>query len=315
MSRSDWLPKLTTGGLIAAALVGLLGFGVPATYCVASNTDSSAYRQHQPEERAAGHADASEKGQDQENSGPITLGLSRIAREIEKSNAREDAPDKAAHEKSDVDAQWAMSQWGCLMTLMSFWQFVAAVIGILFISRTLDLTRIATDAATNGGKALVALERAYLFEVVDKPFLGLLDGYMRTLDVATLSPGQKHPSISFKFINHGKTPAIVKTIEAGVDMTTPWAEPDYGTSFIVKEVILPSGGTTDSYTIRMLIPIDAKTQAAFDEGRLRIKIYARALYDDVFGTSHETRFYWSYDGRFSAYVPHNVTGKEYNKRT
>lgn len=294
MSRSDWVPNLTTGGLIVAgAAFLLLGFGLPATYCVVSNADSSTYRQHQPEQRPAGHAEASEQGQNQESRGVIALGLGRIAREIEKANRREDAPDKAAHEKSDVDAQWAMSQWGCMMALTGFWQFVASVIGLVVLAYTLRLNRDATKAAVDAAsasQAAVAVAQA--------------NAKLELRAYLSLSPAaigfDWHNNQLFIYVeqrNNGQTPALkcrffgcVEFIEHPLpdDFSFPLIEPDPGTNVIHPGHV---------FTVTPSYKISAEEMSWINTGGRGHRFYflGAISYEDVFGRGHTTKVCWSYN--------------------
>jgi hypothetical protein len=201
-----------------------------------------------------------------------------------------------------------------------------------------DAGKEAADAAKLSADALPTLERAYVF-----------------IEIVPLSSGMQHtiqhfrdhdqitepfrPEIQCQFINHGKTPAIVKrisaffahysdlprevryidepisgeiVIQAGSVHPAPYQTPGIFRdriggmpefSFFQKRVPLSTG------------PIDREAAQSLGEGKSFLWFYGHIVYNDIFGREHETRFCWWYNGFAHTFQQYDRGDERLNRRS
>jgi hypothetical protein len=201
--------------------------------------------------------------------------------------------------------------------------------------RAARLTRIAANAARDSADALPALERAYVFIEIEQNFIEA----MRTIIQQSQDNREAAkagnsvivhtmPRVNHQFVNHGKTPAIVKAISAELIHQAAMPEARYVGEPITGEIVIPAGQIypapaeikgppalnqyfkkTTNLASRI---IDADSADDLRAGRSFLWFYGHVVYDDVFGKEHETRFCWCYDWLASTFQQY---GKEKNRRT
>jgi hypothetical protein len=220
-------------------------------------------------------------------------------------------------------ADWAIV-WATLL-------LGAITLGLaLYTALLYRTTKVSSKAAQEGAEALPKLERAYLFEevemdtgtgvvemqlrIAEEPDELIDTGFGRGLRVKQpVSPLQ----YSFKLVNYGKTPAVIKSITCGADhfnadfLDRPSA---WQAERIETEKVLPPG---KAYTGQIIdnIPLDKAALGENKKGRMFFKVYGKVVYEDVFGKTHETSWYWAYNGVADTFHPFRSAGQDYNYQT
>jgi hypothetical protein len=150
--------------------------------------------------------------------------------------------------------------------------------------------------------------------------------------------------IQFQFINHGKTPAIIKTASGEFN---PWADIPrrihYSDPPLSGEIIIRAGEIYPQPIERAVTSVqarisertgvaapthifyqgrqklveflDAESVRGIKEGHNFLWFYGHIVYDDVFGREHETRFCWCYNGLTNSFQQYNRGDEGLNRRT
>lgn len=228
------------------------------------------------------------------------------------------------HEKdyADLCQQWRMAEAARQQLVWLERQFRATFLEIGGLLASLFFTGWAALAASKAaksseesGRALVALERAYLFEAIRGPEMGILNRHLHPHDIEGMREDQKCPAVTFQFINYGKTPAIISEVTGNIEIVPVWGDPTYPTRLLSQEAIISSSTGSREFRLSLLVPIDERMRRAFFENQLILRVCARARYKDVFGNPYETRFNWVFRSLGESWQPEDVAGKEWNKRT
>jgi hypothetical protein len=181
-----------------------------------------------------------------------------------------------------------------------------------YLFGTVRATNIAADAAKLNADALTQSERSHLFIRV------LHQNISEALNSDAIEPTAI--TIKFLFKNHGKTPAILKTISRDIAY---WAQPpafrESGlTGYIPvqglpteQDRIVDSGGETGELKCQAT-NMTADQRRSIIRAQSYVWFYGRAIYDDIFGIEHEHRFIYRRDshGEFRAFQH-----PEYSKNT
>jgi hypothetical protein len=185
---------------------------------------------------------------------------------------------------------------------------------IVFLVRTDKITRVSARAAQQSADALPAIERAYVF-------LHVNSARHRLKPIETMGPAPRilpveSLNIHFHFINHGKTPAVLTELRAGVKRQADDLPPDAWTQLSTANLSMNvvAGGDTfpkDGYRVADREPITDTDGDAILEGKLFAYFFGRVAYQDVFGTDHVTQFCWRLDRGFFR----EWGGKQHNYRT
>jgi len=226
-----------------------------------------------------------------------------------------------SHDEADLCEQRRSANAAEDVVFLNKIQIALGVVGAAFLFWTLYLTRVsaratvdAANASAKMAKALPALERAYLFEKVSDLDLAWFND--ADLEERLLMGLRTHdgPASGFAFVNHGKTPAIIKSIAYGIECSTNPTEPRYDESPPLQSRIVASGKGV-GYRVEAKGSSSEEDGAAIKAGKLLIAVSARVVYDDIFGDEHETRFFWVHNGQTNVFAPRHVPGKEHNKCT
>jgi hypothetical protein len=179
------------------------------------------------------------------------------------------------------------------------------------IRKGLADTKNAADAAKKSADALPALERAYMFiETRNLVFPRGNKLYPET------TPGEEQVSIFFQFVNHGRTPAVITSLDTNFEILTE--APD-NTLSIPPNMILENDTVVEpsvawgKTTKKLGRALDSCALKALEQGHAFMWLYGSLTYQDIFGESRITRFRWRYDGRLKWF--HACGGKPYNERT
>jgi hypothetical protein len=218
--------------------------------------------------------------------------------------------------------------------------------------KALNVAQSNAKAARDSADALPALERAYIFIDIEPEFVDTICFSFEVLGRASQRPGgdaavvTPPPTILYQFINHGKTPAILKAASAEFHHWTDLPQQiHYFDKLLGREIAIRSGDTyplpaersvTSSearfialtgdipvtrkfYQIGQPLtePIDTNAARSIQSGDSFLWFYGRVIYEDVFRKHHETCFCWRYDGRLNSFEQYYRGGDDdnLNRRT
>ena len=191
---------------------------------------------------------------------------------------------------------------------------------------------VAAKAAQDSAEALPKLERAYLFANIHpvQSFTTTYHGIMapppdttfqykvRTqfdeglIDLPSDNPVY-HLDYEVNLTNHGKTPAVIKSLRLGASHVTDAEPPEsWGSPSIENEVVLRADAKR-SYKFRDPTPLSKDAAQLIHDGKRSPQFYGRIEYEDVFGLTHITQFCGRYSAptdRFELYG-----GRKFNFRT
>lgn len=185
-------------------------------------------------------------------------------------------------------------------------------------------------------EALPALERAYVFIEIDSEFSRHIESILDRAD--------QNADIDYQFVNHGKTPAVIRAMSADFHHWTDFPKKiRYIDEPLSGEIVVPAGeiypepinrvattlqsrmATTAGYAPPTKIyfqkqkslnePLDAEAIRSIQEGISFLWFYGHVVYNDVFEKPHETRFCWVYNGRAKSFHQYNRGDEGLNHRT
>ena len=221
---------------------------------------------------------------------PNTLLLAAMPGQPE-SVARERAEEaELDHKLVDFNGRVAFYTW-CL-ALIAALQFIALIVQAYFLWRNLRIARASADA-------LPALERAYVF-VKPKINLPLAMGWNAGAELAA-----RAISVKYSFTNHGKTPAIVRAIDARVELSNnaPNGTAAHPVALLDNEPIVDAKRSTDPDEVFIERTVSGDEVKALKEGRIYLWFYGSILYEDISKKQHLTRFRWRYEGAQQHFAP------------
>jgi hypothetical protein len=183
-----------------------------------------------------------------------------------------------------------------------------AILGA-FTIRLARSTRVAAEAAQKSAEALPAIERAYIFVTGELEYWDPIN----TSDERTVYSSRI--GVKFHLENHGKTPAIIGSIEAHLRV---WSiDPDntqhFPSIFLPNEIIIRSGDTWTPPNSPLNFQVDELTADAIANQTATIWFYGSIIYQDVFGNDRVTRFRWARSEILEIFGPRG--GRPYNERT
>lgn len=205
----------------------------------------------------------------------------------------------------------------------------------------------AARAARDSADALPALERAYIFVEIDPNAVKAIDSIIRAFQDRHEGMPTSAPSelvVGYQLINHGKTPAIIKAMSAYFMHRADFPQQiNYTDVSLPGEIVVQAGeiypppiekavtsidarlsDTTGvappthlHYQKRQPLSqlIDAEAARSVQHGHSFLWFYGHALYEDVFGRPHETRFCWFYNRIANRYQQYNRGDEDLNRRT
>jgi hypothetical protein len=122
-------------------------------------------------------------------------------------------------------------------------------------------------------------------------------------------------AVKFSIENHGKTPAIIESIDARIDVV--WEGPDntlhLSMNILPGEKILAAGESWTPPTSPLRTEITETRAEAIRDHDAAIWFYGSVIYWDMFGKEHWTRFRWSYSEILEIFTPRGEA--PYNERT
>jgi hypothetical protein len=319
MSSRDWLHVTAVGWLIVAS---------PA-HAQIDDRAGVALERPTSEENAAGDA-----ADTQNQPGQFSIPVRIIEDQVEADRARNREQKSDQHEAADLEAQQraAMAaERGAVAAergasadersaraaegqIQPTWiGLIVAAIGTLALIYTLILTRrsvvAAINAASHTGRQADVAERA--FRRLERPYLFLEIESQKFLT----KPGADIPYLRYKITNHGKTPAIFKSIflelcpmdEIGF---LPNGEPRIRFGAKHWYEVLPTGGSTDVRSI--YVKNGVRGQAA----EVSLVLHGRLEYEDPTTAVHSYHFLLTReDGRFClSYRKHHSEYPEERRR-
>jgi hypothetical protein len=199
---------------------------------------------------------------------------------------------------------WASDNHDAIEALAAI---VSAFFAIVLTGSTIGLwivTRTAANAAQKSANALPAIERAYVFVVP-------------TIISSKTMPKMK--GVSYHFVNHGKTPAIINGIERHF---APLTGPPDNTRFLANipdhnGVVIAAGDRYLPEQNGIYEPIQVTNMKDAIAGEIpEIEFswfYGTIAYRDVFENQRYTRFRWCYNRVTKEFGP--CSGPPHNERT
>jgi hypothetical protein len=201
-----------------------------------------------------------------------------------------------------VDFNGRLTLYTWCLALIAALQFAALIVQAFFLWKTLRIARESADA-------LPALERAYIF-VKPKISLPLALGWNAGAELA-----DRTVSIKYSFTNHGKTPAIIKGIDARFDVSAeaPDNTEHQSSKALDNEAVVDAKRSSDPDEVFIGRVISADEVKALKEGRLHLWFFGSILYEDISQKPHVTRFRWRYEGAQQSFAPAGAA--PFNDRT
>lgn len=144
---------------------------------------------------------------------------------------------KEWREERNLESQWEAAKWtkeaafAAKYAAWAAWAAVAVtVIGVYLVYRTLLATRAMLDEAqtVTGVTRLMLIEAENTTRAAERSADIQLDAYrrlerpylyvevVRTDGLKPKNPQQRHPSLDYRIVNHGKTPAIIVSTSVGL---------------------------------------------------------------------------------------------------
>lgn len=242
----------------------------------------------------------------------IRRDIARISSTLEAIAAQADSPEDQERQYSDLDAQWSMAQAAFWMVMLTLIQVVIGSFGIFYIRETLRETARAAKAAQASAEVIPRLERSYIFVESE---LGT-DSIKSVLNVIGNGKNSfyKFPHFTFHLRNNGRTPASISRIRAGAKYGPASDPPLYEQDITYSVHSLAAGGKTPTY--RAVFDPDDATPSMLPEvysGTNTFRLYVRVEFEDVFGASYTTSWYWHYNAQKMALEPCHAAGPQYNE--
>jgi hypothetical protein len=176
------------------------------------------------------------------------------------------------------------------------------------IRESLGPAKEAAIAAKAAAEALPAIERAYVFIIPE----------IRSLDLVPYISGvggyYSQVEIHFRIENHGKTPAVIKGVDARLKVLND--APNNEIHLIVEFVpdkILAGGASYEPHLSPRICEIDDTIAERIEAGHSAIWFFGSIYYDDLFGKEHVTRFRWSHSDILDVFTARGDA--PYNERT
>jgi hypothetical protein len=186
--------------------------------------------------------------------------------------------------------------------------FFTLVLSISTIALWLSNNK-AVEAAKAAAEALPNVERAYVFMVPD------LEWHLQTQHSSGVGTYHARAAAHFRLENHGKTPAIIESIDARLGILRE--EPDnrlhLTMNIIPGEKILDSGKSWWPQDHPLIVEISEAEADAIAQHQAAVWFYGSVIYWDMFGKGHITRFRWSYSEILEIFTPRGEA--PYNERT
>ncbi|HTW26381.1 MAG TPA: hypothetical protein VME92_04590 [Acetobacteraceae bacterium] len=195
----------------------------------------------------------------------------------------------------------------------SEWTFFVGFCGTTVIAITLWFTRRSANAAHRAALVLPTIEAAHVFIVPNENTVGISMnygfgdgirmGYMNETDT---------PTVTFYVQNLGKTPAMVNSIFAKIEIgRKPTDTSLVADEIVISDIFIASDGgrTGDIYVSgRKFVPGD---KIPWMNDQIFLWFIGRVMYKDIFNNSRCTTFCWRYD-KTHCFAPYGDKGNERN---
>ena len=253
---------------------------------------------------------------------------------------------------ADKSTDWWMAIFNGILAIVAVVQarllyitFKANRINARATVRSARAAERAAVAAKSSAEALPALERAYVFIEIDPRSASGLESIVGNIilnDEMNRGARIAEPVIRFQFVNHGKTPAIIRAISANFCYLSDLPPAvRYVDEPLDQEIVIASGavypppydnddhGRIGQIQRDMGVPrfvffqknTTIETPLAVDDarsiraGRSFLWFYGHVAYLDVFGRPHETCFCWRYTGQDACFRRYDRPSEHLNCRT
>lgn len=201
-----------------------------------------------------------------------------------------------AYTHSDLRAQQNMAVWALGMLWVSVAMLIVTGVGVVYVARTLDQTRIASEAATD---ATIAANRTA--DLTEQTLLHIRDHSkveMRAYVAAErlFIEDDLAENVPIRAVcdwrNAGQTPAL--KARAGVHFSSTPAGKAYRLSLDVyppahSRTQIAAGGAIHS-RVTASFPVDKTTVDLIKRGEIHLYFWGVLEYEDVFGDEHHTKF-------------------------
>jgi hypothetical protein len=275
MSNRNWLPGPALGvGLIIATLL-IFAATLNQYKENAERAQYAAYQQHNGTEKDA-------------------LATTGAHGEAESPPPNPTPSREEWRSEQDLGAQQEMARWAVWMFLASLASVVITAIGVIYVARTLDHTRLATEAAITAANAAQA--SASIDAAVNRPWIM---AHARVVKVLHVSADKIAARIRFTAENIGARPAIQVSFNGAIAHATDDDPPIHLQALVAMQqwmkepvhqpfglTIFPSRHFSEvEYLELTKVPVDEAT------GALRLAIIGVAQYREVpKGPLHQTPF-------------------------
>jgi hypothetical protein len=197
-----------------------------------------------------------------------------------------------------------------LLFAVGFGQAALFYVQLRLIRTGLKPAEEAAKAATAAAEALPRLERAYIFI---QPKISLKTAFIMYGETSGTIPD--NVGVEFLITNHGKTPAIIMSMDIRCDFWT--SAPDNSqhipSKLLGNEVVLEAGKSLpeERITIKQFLNPDAVKALA--KGDAYVWFSGSILYNDIFGEQRRTSFRHRYGSIMRVMTASG--GTPYNERT
>ncbi|MBO6561192.1 MAG: hypothetical protein JJ959_11675 [Nisaea sp.] len=283
MSIRYWLYAVALGGCLIAAAAALAIYTCPLCKqgnCEISNSSSAYDGPNKTGEKPAQNDGSIARG------GALQDAINRVASTLETIRDQPEPSEQRNRAQQDLQAQQSMAQWACIMTWVAILQSILTVGGMVAIFATLKFT---ADQARAAERAIESAENTSKIE---------LRAYLAIVPAGFGFDGNAQQAIIYvRHENSGQTlgkkvrfAGIVKYLQHPIPEDYPFPNIEAGKSITVihprqtfEVPVVYDGALTGDEIIRN------KKQ------RWRFFVFAKLLYEDIFGVPHETTACWSVD--------------------
>ncbi|MDU8945580.1 hypothetical protein [Ovoidimarina sediminis] len=215
----------------------------------------------------------------------------------------------------DLNAQRYMAFWAFWMVVASTIAAFATLVGLILLQRTWRETKRTADVAQS---AFLMSERPHLFIGEVQPMAPLFSDYPNRV----INPDLEFFDVRYDVQNHGKTPAIIKALEASVRILpnldgTP--EFSSGEQSPFEMIVAAERARTASQFMRRAITEEdahliSRSRQVYIEGAAvgHIFFYVRVTYTSPLGVTDQIMSAFRYDPITNDFIP--ASGSNFNYR-
>lgn len=221
----------------------------------------------------------------------------------------------------------------CARENLIFWLFnfvdehsgIVSAIATVFIAwftltlknASIEQGRLTERSVIIAERTLTEIERPYLFLIVEEINHSEFSSFVYSGEAAN-QQGIPLPTISFRFKNHGRTPAIVQAIRSG--FYTSVGPPSLLDSIVRPHIttVIPAGGETIKITDFLSWPLTViAVETIRREPQNALWFWGEVTYKGIasFDTPYITEFLWKYTDSVGNFGPSDEGGKRRNRNT